>query len=93
MSDPIETAIFESLSGKAPGASVEPAEAAKILAGEQWRRMLPKVKATAVGLARQGRLVITKKGKAVNPDAFKGVIRLRLPLDGEALDISPDDAA
>jgi hypothetical protein len=32
-----------------------------------------------VGLARQGRLVITKKGKPVNPDAFKGVIRLKLP--------------
>jgi len=28
---------------------------------------------------RQGRLTITKKGKAIDPNAFRGVIRLRLP--------------
>lgn len=84
MSDPIETAIFDSLAEKPAGSSVEPAEAAKALAGDQWRRMLPKVKAVAVGLARQGRLVITKKGKPVNPEAFKGVIRLRLPTADDA---------
>ena len=32
---------------------------------------------------RQGRLTITKKGKAVDPNAFKGVIRLRLPTEAE----------
>jgi hypothetical protein len=32
---------------------------------------------------RQGRLTITKKGKAVDPNAFRGVIRLRLPTETE----------
>ena len=83
MSDPIETAIFEKLAKADPknvgGKSIEPAEVAKDLQPDQWQRMLHKVKATALGLMRQGRLTITKKGKPVDPNAFKGVIRLKLP--------------
>lgn len=88
MSDPIESAIFEKLAKADPkgvgGKSIEPAEVAKELQPEQWQRMLPKVKAVALGLMRQGRLTITKKGKAVDPTAVKGVIRLRLPTEAEA---------
>ena len=87
MSDPIEAAILEKLSALDPkgtnGKSIEPAEVAKALQPEQWQRMLPKVRATALGLMRQGKLTITKKGKAVDPNAFKGVIRLRLPTEAE----------
>lgn len=87
MSDPIETAIFEKLAKADPkgvgGKSIEPSDVAKELQPEQWQRMLPKVKATALGLMRQGRLTITKKGKAVDPSSFKGVIRLRLPTEAE----------
>jgi hypothetical protein len=32
-----------------------------------------------VGLARDGRLVITRHGKPADPDDFKGVWRMRLP--------------
>ena len=83
MSDPIETAILNKLAGLEPGKSIEPAEVAKELQPEQWQRMLPKVKACALGLMRQGRLTITKKGKAIDPSSFKGVIRLRLPTEAE----------
>jgi len=87
MSDPIETAIFENLAKADPkgvgGKSIEPAEVAKALQPEQWQRMLPKVRACALGLMRQGRLTITKKSKAVDPNAFRGVIRLRLPTETE----------
>ncbi|WGM46573.1 hypothetical protein KOAAANKH_01444 [Brevundimonas sp. NIBR10] len=83
MSDPIETAIFEKLARVDPkgdnGKSIEPAEVAKALQPEQWQRMMPKVRGVALGLMRQGRLTITKKGKAIDPNAMKGVIRLRLP--------------
>ncbi|MBJ7448023.1 MAG: DUF3253 domain-containing protein [Brevundimonas sp.] len=87
MSDPIETAIFEKLAKADPkgvgGKSIEPAEVAKELQPEQWQRMLPKVRGVALGLMRQGRLTITKKGKPVDPNAVKGVIRLRLPTEAE----------
>lgn len=88
MSDPIEAAIFERLSKVDPQglgkASIEPAEVAKTMQPDQWQRVLPKVKTTALGLMRQGRLVITKKGKAIDPAKMKGVIRLRLPTTEEA---------
>ena len=86
MSDPIEVEIFNQLNAKAPGKSIEPADVAKVLQPEQWQRMLGRVRAVAVGLAREGRLVITKKGKPVDPDQFKGVIRLRLPGEAAAAD-------
>ena len=83
MSDPIEAAIFEKLAKLAPGKSIEPADVAKDMQPENWQRMLPKVKTTALGLMRQGRLTITKKGKAIDPAQMKGVIRLRLPTEAE----------
>ncbi|WP_125256508.1 DUF3253 domain-containing protein [Brevundimonas fluminis] len=79
MSDPIEAEIFDQLAKRDPGKSICPSEVAKAIAPERWQREMGKVRAVATGLARQGRLVITKKGKPVNPEAFKGVIRLKLP--------------
>ena len=83
MSDPIETAILNKIAALEPGKSIEPAEVAKELQPEQWQRMLPKVRAIALSLMRQGKLTITKKGKPVDPNAVKGVIRLRLPTQAE----------
>ena len=57
--------------------------AARAADPEGWRRTLPKVRAVAVGMAREGRLVITRHGKPADPNQFKGVYRLRLPLEGE----------
>ena len=88
MSDPIEAAIFEKLAKadtkNVGGKSIEPSDVAKALQPEQWQRMLPKVRATALGLMRQGKLTITKKGKPVDPDNFRGVTRLRQATPEEA---------
>ena len=84
MSDPIETAILNKLAAIGPGKSIEPAEVAKELQPEQWQRMLPKVRAIALHLMRQGQLTITKKGKPVDPDNFRGVTRLRQATPEEA---------
>ena len=84
MSDPIETAILNKIASLEPGKSIEPAEVAKELQPEQWQRMLPKVRAIALHLMRQGKLTITKKGKPVDPDNFRGVTRLRQATPEEA---------
>ena len=77
--DPVEAAIFELL-GKLPaGKSVSPEEVARALDADGWRRQLGRIRATAIGLARAGRLVITRHGKPADPDTFKGVWRMRLP--------------
>jgi len=75
----INDTIFAMLAEAGPGKTIDPSAVAKALDAEGWRRMLPKVRNEAVGLARQGKLVITRHGKPADPDAFKGVYRLRLP--------------
>jgi hypothetical protein len=79
MSAQIETTILELLAAREPGKSISPEEVAKAADPEGWRRKLGHVRATAVGLARTGRLVITRHGKPADPDTFKGVYRLKLP--------------
>ncbi len=79
MSSPIEDAVFDLLARREPGKSICPSEAARAVDPENWRRLMPQVRATAIGLARAGRLEITRKGRTTDPDALKGVYRLRLP--------------
>ncbi len=79
MTSPIEDTLFEQLQALAPGKSVSPEDVAKALDAEGWRRLLPQVRSTAIGLARAGKLIITRHGKPADPDSFKGVYRLRLP--------------
>ena len=84
MSAEVESAIFELLGAKiAPGKSVSPEEVARAVDPEGWRRLLGHVRAVARGLARQGKLVILRHGKPADPEDFKGVYRLRLPMAGD----------
>jgi hypothetical protein len=76
---PIEEAILTLLEKTVPGKSLDPAAVAKALDAEGWRRILPQVRSTAVGLARQGKVVILRHNKPADPDSFKGVWRIRLP--------------
>ncbi len=79
MNAPVEAAIFSLLGSLPAGKSVSAEEVARAADPEGWRRLLPAVRATAIGLARQGRLVITRHGKPADPERFKGVYRLRAP--------------
>ena len=83
MTSPIEDAILSALAAAPAGKTIDPAEVAKALQPERWQRLLPQIRATAVGLARAGRIVITRHGKPADPDTFKGVWRIRLPIEGE----------
>jgi hypothetical protein len=84
MTSPIELAIFDLLGRQPPGKSVAPEDVARAVDPEGWRRTLGQVRSEAVGLARQGRLVITRHNKPADPDAFKGVYRLKLPDEAPA---------
>ncbi|HMN71423.1 MAG TPA: DUF3253 domain-containing protein [Rhodoblastus sp.] len=84
-SDIVAAAIFAEISARGAAKTISPEDAAKRIAAERgeddlgWRKWLPRVRATAKGLAREGRLVIYRKGKPADPDDVKGVIRLGLP--------------
>lgn len=82
--DPAET-IVRLCVERGVGKTICPTEAARAMAdatgGDElaWREWLPKVRASAVKLAHEGRIVIYRKGNPVDPDNFRGVIRLGLP--------------
>lgn len=47
---------------------------------DAWRRYLNPVKQQMVHLARQGRVeIVRKKDDVVDPDDFRGLVRVRLP--------------
>lgn len=66
----------------APGKSVSPMDVAQeLMPKEDWQRALPLVRRVAVRLALEGRLIIYRKGKPVDPTDFRGVYRLGPPSD------------
>jgi hypothetical protein len=75
----MEAVILEVVSTLAPGKSVSSEEVARAADPENWRRLTGHVRGAAKGLARQGKIVILRHGKPADPEAFKGVYRLRLP--------------
>jgi len=77
--DRIEAAILALVDARGPGKSICPSEAAREAFPEDWNSRMRAVRASAVHLARQGRIVILRKGKPVDPEDFKGVYRLALP--------------
>ena len=83
--DPLVQVILALCAAVSLGKTIDPSEAAKFYARQRdeddlaWRSHLTQVRARAVALARQGRLVIYRKGKPVDPEDFRGVYRLGLP--------------
>ena len=89
MSADVESIILDLVAKLPQGKSISPEEVARAADPEGWRRLLGHVRATARGLARQNRLVITRHGKPADPEKFKGVYRLRAP---EAEAAAPEEA-
>ena len=59
-----------------------PSDVARAVGGphpEGWGPLMQPIRRVAVQLAKEGRLVITRRGKPVDPDDFRGVYRLGLP--------------
>lgn len=81
MTDPaaVEAAILQLLAEAGSGKTVSPTDAARVLTtGNDWHLLMPLVRRVAVRLAQDGRIVIYRKGKPVDPNDFKGVYRLGL---------------
>ena len=73
----IEKAIFDLLDARAPGKTICPSEVARALAPDDWRPLMPQVRAVASALAGTDALDILQKGRAIAHDApIRGPIRL-----------------
>ncbi|MGB9368482.1 MAG: DUF3253 domain-containing protein [Xanthobacteraceae bacterium] len=78
----IEAVLLRLVAERGAGKTVDPAEAARELGGphpDQWGPLMQPIRRAAVALAEQGRVVISRKGKAVDPRDFKGVYRIAAP--------------
>lgn len=80
----VREAILALTGARGAGKTICPSEAAREVSAEKWRSLMPHVRAEAVRLARDGAIAIYRKGRPVDPEDFKGVYRLGLPVAGGA---------
>lgn len=90
--DPIAAMIEAAVSAAGPGGAVDPGDIARAYAAQvakpdtprdAWTGYTKRLRAIAIGMARQGRIAILRKGKPVDPHApIKGLIRLASPIQG-----------
>jgi len=71
-------AILELLQERQSGKSICPSEAARRLAGDDaWRPLMTTIREAGRSLSAEGLIEVTKKGKVVDAETVKGVIRYR----------------
>lgn len=90
----LEAAIFTLLGERGSGRTISATDAARVVGGDHpdgWGPLMQPIRHLAIRLMKEGRLVIIRKGKPVDPDDFRGVYRLRLPEAGE--DYGPGNSA
>jgi hypothetical protein len=74
----LESTILELLSRRGPGKTICPSDAARLLSPSGWEELMEKTRAAAKRLVAEGRIVITQRGKVIDPSNVKGAIRLRI---------------
>lgn len=80
--DALETELLRLAAERGPDKTSCPSEAARAIGGghpDQWGPLMTPARKICVRLANEGRLVITRKGKPVDPNDFRGVYRIGLP--------------
>ncbi len=58
--------------------NVRPEDVARVLLPDHWQTILKRVRLFSKKLAQNGRIQILRKGKPVDPNDFKGIIRLQI---------------
>jgi Protein of unknown function (DUF3253) len=78
----IEAVILWLLEERGEGKTICPSEAARAVAGSEeraaWEPLMPPVRAVAKRMVREGKIVVTQKGRVVDGVTAKGAIRFRL---------------
>ena len=79
--DPIAARLMELAALRGPAKTICPSEVARSIAGsneKEWRLLMKPIRAEAVRLAHEGRVELRRKGKRVDPDAFRGIYRIAI---------------
>ncbi len=75
--DQIRDELLRQVAARGAGKSICPSEVARALA-PRWQGLMQRVRVVAFALSCERRIEILRKGRPVEPDAARGVIRLRL---------------
>ncbi|MEO0668925.1 MAG: DUF3253 domain-containing protein [Pseudomonadota bacterium] len=76
--DTIRTAILSAVHTRGPDKTLCPSEVTRALS-DDWRALMPQVRAVAATLADAGHIVTTQKGRPIDARTARGPIRLGLP--------------
>ena len=82
--DEVAATLLTHLQARGPGRTLDPQEVARALGGahpDGWGPMMQPVRRAAVRLMKEGRVLITRRVKPVDPDDFKGTYRIVCPDD------------
>lgn len=74
----VRETILQMCAAAGPEGSVRPEDIAMELYPEDWQSLLKRVRLFAKQLAQAGEIEILRKGEPVDPEDFKGIIRLRV---------------
>lgn len=75
----LEETLIKLLDQRGVGKSICPSEVARALRSQgDWRELMPHVLELARKYSREGKIKITQRGQVVDPDHFKGPVRLSL---------------
>jgi hypothetical protein len=74
----LERTIVALLHRRAAGATICPSEAARAVGGDAWRDLMDDARAAARRLAAGGTVVVTQRGRVVDPSTARGPVRIRL---------------
>lgn len=74
----IPGAILSLTGRRGPDKSTCPSEIARLLFPQDWRRHMEEVRNAAVDLHRQGKVVITQHGKAIDINSIRGPVRIKI---------------
>jgi hypothetical protein len=75
----IAETLLDLVAARGLGKTVCPSEVARALGGphpEGWSPLMQPVRRAAVRLMKEGRVLILRKGRPVDPDDFRGIYRL-----------------
>ncbi|MGI4747403.1 MAG: DUF3253 domain-containing protein [Janthinobacterium lividum] len=75
--DDLRAEILRQVIERGADKSICPSEVARTY-GDGWNSLMGPVRVAAQALSRDGLIDILRKGRPIEPDAIKGVIRLRL---------------
>jgi len=69
-------ATIHTLLRKRGGSTICPSDVARVVGGEQWRDVMPRMRELADELAQDGTVVVTQKGEPVEATTARGPVRI-----------------